>query len=166
MIRSMTGYGRKEVSTPGIHATIEIRSVNNRFIDVQVKAPRSFAALEPRIRKAVQDRCSRGRIDVFITRSGERETAGKLDVDERLVSQYVGLMRNIKDRFGLQGEIDISLISGFPGLVTFVRRQGRYGDDLARSGGGAGAGPAGARWHADGGRERIGRRYAGASQYY
>lgn len=118
MIRSMTGYGRKEVSTPGIHATIEIRSVNNRFIDVQVKAPRSFAALEPRIRKAVQDRCSRGRIDVFITRSGERETAGKLDVDERLVGQYVGLMRNIKDRFGLQGEVDISLISGFPGLVN------------------------------------------------
>jgi uncharacterized protein (TIGR00255 family) len=114
----MTGYGRKEVSAPGIHATIEIRSVNNRFIDVQVKAPRSFAALEPRIRKAVQDSCSRGRIDVFVTRSGERETAGKLDVDERLVNQYVGLMRSIRDRFGLSGDIDISLIAGFPGLVT------------------------------------------------
>lgn len=118
MIRSMTGYGRKEVSAPGMHAAIEIRSVNNRFLDVQVKAPRSFAALEPRIRKAVQDRCSRGRIDVFVTRSGERETTGKVDVDERLVGQYVALMRTIKDRFGLQGDVDISLIAGFPGLVT------------------------------------------------
>lgn len=118
MIRSMTGYGRKEVASAGIHVIIEIRSVNNRFIDIQVKAPRSFAALEPRIKKAVQDRCSRGRFDVFITRNGERETAGRLVVDEKLVGEYLGVMSALKERYRIAGELDIALVAGFPGLIS------------------------------------------------
>ncbi len=118
MIRSMTGYGRKEVASAGIHVTIEIRSVNNRFIDIQVKTPRSLASLEPRIKKAVQERCSRGRFDVFITRNGERQTTGKIAVDERLLGQYVNVMRNLKERFGFGGEVDLALLAGFPGLIT------------------------------------------------
>jgi uncharacterized protein (TIGR00255 family) len=115
----MTGYGRKELSTSGgIHLTIEIRSVNNRFIDIQVKGPRSLTALEPRIKKSVQDRCSRGRFDVFISRNSERESAGKLMVDETLVDQYLNVLRTLKDRFGLSGEIDLQLLTSLPGLLT------------------------------------------------
>jgi uncharacterized protein (TIGR00255 family) len=114
----MTGYGRKELSSAGIHATIEIRSVNNRFIDIQIKAPRSLASLEPRIKKAVQDRCSRGRIDVFITRNGDRETSGRLAVDQALVEQYVAVMRDLKERFGLSGEVNLSMVSSFPGVIN------------------------------------------------
>ncbi len=120
MIRSMTGFGRKEVISAGVQVTIEIRSVNNRFLDIQVKAPRTLGQLEPRIKKAVQDRCSRGRIDVFISRNGEREMAGKLVVDEALMGQYIGLMRSLKERFGLYGEIDLSLVAGFPGLISIA----------------------------------------------
>ena len=114
----MTGYGRKEVTSDGIHVTIEIRSVNNRFIDIQVKAPRAFAALEPRIKKAVQDRCSRGRFDVFITRNGDRETAARLAVDETLLDQYIRILRDLKARLGLGGDIDLALVAGVQGLIT------------------------------------------------
>jgi uncharacterized protein (TIGR00255 family) len=92
--------------------------VNNRFIDIQVKAPRSLAALEPRIKKAVQDRCSRGRFDVFLSRNNERESAGRLMVDETLVDQYITSLRGLKDRFGLGGEVDLQLLSSLPGLLA------------------------------------------------
>jgi uncharacterized protein (TIGR00255 family) len=118
VIRSMTGYGRKEILAASVLLTIEIRSVNNRFIDVQVKAPRSFTALEPRIKKAVQERCSRGRFDVFISRNGEREGTARVIVDERLLEQYIAAMRGVKDRFGLGGEIDIGQVTAFPGLIS------------------------------------------------
>lgn len=114
----MTGYGRGEVASAGIHLAIEVRSVNNRFMDIQVKAPRSFTALESRIRKSVQERCSRGRIDVFISRSGDREATGKLTADEKLAGEYVEVLHKLQERFGLRGEVDLAQVAGFPGLVS------------------------------------------------
>lgn len=123
MIRSMTGYGRKEIESGIIRLTIEVRSVNNRFMDVQVKSPRSFSALEPRIRKAVQDRCSRGRFDVFLSRSGDRETAGRIVVDDILTGQYVESLREIKKRYELTGDADLALVAGFPGLISLAEEK-------------------------------------------
>ena len=117
MIRSMTGYGRKEV-TGAIHGSIEVRSVNNRYLDIQVKTPRSLAALEPRVKKTVQDRFSRGRFDVFITRNGEQERIGRLTHDEALAAQYIGILRDLKARFSLSGEVDLSLVAGFQDIIT------------------------------------------------
>ena len=123
MIRSMTGYGRKEVSRDGIHITLEVRSVNNRYIDIQVKAPRSLAILEPRIRKVVQDRFSRGRFDVFVTRNGDAERIGRLMLDEALSGQYISILRDLKARFGLTGEVDLSMVAGFQGLITVTEEK-------------------------------------------
>ncbi len=123
MISSMTGYGRHEIRSGSIHFTVEIRSVNNRFIDVQVKAPRALAVLEPRVKKMVQDRCSRGRFDVFISRNGDRETPGRLMVDDALADQYLGILRGLKERFGLAGEVDLQVLSGFPGLITLTEEK-------------------------------------------
>jgi len=123
LLRSMTGYGRCGIESQGVQVTIEIRSVNNRFLDVQIKAPRSFSALEPRIRKAVQERCSRGRIDVFLSRTGERESPGRIIIDERLLAQYVQAMKGIKERHALGGEPDLALIAGVPGLVSVAEEK-------------------------------------------
>jgi uncharacterized protein (TIGR00255 family) len=116
----MTGYGRKEVSGAGGNFSIEIRSVNNRYIDVQVKAPRGLTALEQQIRKKVQDNFSRGRFDVYITRSGEKEGVGRLVVNDTLAGQYVAALRDLKERFGLGGEVDVSFVAGFPDLFTLT----------------------------------------------
>jgi uncharacterized protein (TIGR00255 family) len=116
----MTGYGRKEASGEPGHFTIEIRSVNNRYIDVQVKAPRGLSLLELRVRKAVQERCSRGRFDVLITRNNDREKASRLVVDEVLAAQYVGLLRDLKTRYGLAGEVDLSLVAGMQNIITMT----------------------------------------------
>ncbi len=123
VIRSMTGYGRKEANGPSINATLEVRSVNNRYIDIQVKVPRSLTALEPRIRKAVQDRFSRGRFDVFIARTGEREQTGKLLLDETRTAQYIDILNAVKTRFDLKGEVDLSLVAGFPDLIAVAEER-------------------------------------------
>jgi len=116
----MTGYGRKEASGEAGHFTIEIRSVNNRYIDVQVKVPRGLSLLELRVKKAVQERCSRGRFDVMVTRNNDREKATRLVVDDVLAAQYVGILRDLKTRYGLAGEVDLSLVAGIQNIITMT----------------------------------------------
>lgn len=118
MIRSMTGFGRKDTGDAAAHFVIEIRSLNNRYLDIQVKMPRGLAMLEPRVKKAVQDRFSRGRFDVFINRNGEREKSTKLVVNEELAGQYVAALRDLKSRYGLNGNIELSTVAAFQDIVV------------------------------------------------
>ena len=118
MIRSMTGYGRKEVSEADVRFTIEIRSLNNRYLDIQVKAPRALAAMETRIKKGVQDRFSRGRFELFIARNGDHERTGRLAVNEPLARQYIDALRDLKSRFGLGGDVELSLVAGFQDILA------------------------------------------------
>lgn len=118
MIRSMTGYGRKEVEEAGSRFSLEIRSLNNRYLDIQIKIPRGLAVLESRVKKAVQERFFRGRFDITITRNSEHESRGRIVVDENLAAQYVGILRDLKSRFGLNGDIDLSLLAGMPDLLS------------------------------------------------
>lgn len=117
MVSSMTGYGRGETDSAGRRLTVEIRSVNNRFMEVQIRMPRTLSALEPRIRKALQERFSRGRFDVFITRNGDEGVPSRFTLDAERAGQYVALLRDLKERFGLPGEVDLSLIGGVPDII-------------------------------------------------
>lgn len=118
MIRSMTGYGREEVGDSENRLVIEVRSLNNRYLDIQLKLPRSLSVLEARIRKYVQDRFSRGRFDVFISRSGDQEKPAKLVVNETLAGQYIAILRDLKTNYGLTGDVDLPLVAGLPDIVT------------------------------------------------
>ena len=118
MIRSMTGYGRSDVRDAAGSFAIEMRSVNNRYLDVQIKLPRSLNALEPRIKKSVQDGFSRGRIDVFIARSSGESTPFKFTVDFERAEQYIGVLRELKARFSLPGEVDLSLLNALPDIIA------------------------------------------------
>jgi uncharacterized protein (TIGR00255 family) len=119
MICSMTGYGRTESEGEGSRFTVEVRSVNNRFLDIQVKMPRGLIVLEPRVKKAVQERFSRGRIEVFISRNGgEDGAAAQFALDAGLAQQYISALRELKDRFSLPGEVDLSLVTGLQDIIT------------------------------------------------
>lgn len=118
MLRSMTGYGRAEVKGAASAFTIEMRAVNNRYLDVQIKAPRTLAAVEQRIRKAVQAALSRGRIDVFITRTGGDAGPARLTVDIELAGRYLEALRDLKERFGLAGDIDVAAVQALPEIFS------------------------------------------------
>lgn len=117
MIRSMTGYGRSDVRDASGTFAIEMRSVNNRFLDVQAKLPRSLNALETRVRKAVQEAFSRGRIDVFITRSASETSPFRFTVDLARAEQYIGVLKELKDRFSLPGEVNLALLNALPDII-------------------------------------------------
>jgi uncharacterized protein (TIGR00255 family) len=117
MIRSMTGYGRSDVRDASGNFAVEMRSVNNRFLDVQVKLPRSLNALEPKVRKDVQEAFSRGRIDVFITRSSSDASPFRFTVDLARAEQYIGVLKELKERFSLPGEVDLALLNALPDII-------------------------------------------------
>jgi len=122
-MRSMTGFGRREVGTENGHFIIEIRSVNNRYLDAQIKLPRGLSFLEPRVKKAVQERCSRGRVDVFITRTGDRDSSRRLVVDDARAAQYVELLKGLKARFGLEGDVGLALVAGMQDVIAVAEVQ-------------------------------------------
>lgn len=118
MIRSMTGYGRADARSGTSSFAIEIRSVNSRFIDIQMRTPKVLVPLEPRIRKAIQEKFSRGRFDLFVTRNGEGARAGRIALDSDRADQYVKALTELKRRYSLPDDVDLALLAGREGVFT------------------------------------------------
>ncbi len=118
MIRSMTGYGRSEASDEQRKITVEIKSVNNRYADFNIRMPRKFNALEAKIRGILKEKIHRGKVDVFISSEEYGDSAGSLIYNETLASEYVSYMKKIASTFGLEEKISITDISRAPEVLT------------------------------------------------
>lgn len=118
MIRSMTGYGGAKSMENAIAVTVELRSVNNRYLDVSVRLPKSCLFAEETVRTAVSRHISRGKVDVFIgvDTSGAEESVIK--VNENLAAAYLKAVRDAAERFGLEGEIDAITLLRFPEVLS------------------------------------------------
>ena len=116
-MKSMTGYGEGSQSVRGTKVTVQIRSLNHRHLDLQLRVPREFLSLEEEIRKTLRGKISRGRIDLFVNRYAAKAAARKLEMDEGLVGQYIASVKQIKKKFGLAGEVGVSLLANIPELV-------------------------------------------------
>jgi uncharacterized protein (TIGR00255 family) len=115
-MKSMTGYGEASHNIRGTKVTIQIRSLNHRHLDLQLRVPREYLSFEEEIRKTLRQRISRGRVDLFINRYAARAQSRRLDVDEALVGQYIAGMTQLKKKYRLAGEIGLSLLSAIPDL--------------------------------------------------
>ena len=100
-MHSMTGYGRMSVERDGRQLTIELKSVNHRFLDLSFRMPRSFNCLEDMARKMIGARLARGHVDVFATYRNMREDSKKVAVDEALLSAYMTALDQIREKAGL-----------------------------------------------------------------
>lgn len=119
MIRSMTGYGMAEIDRNGQRLTAEIRSVNHRFCEVSVRAPKVVLLFEDQIRQLIQDRFSRGKFNLNINWAGAGGEGEVLKLNEPVADRYVALMNQLRQRYGLTGEIDLRTISSLPDLFTW-----------------------------------------------
>lgn len=119
MIRSMTGYGSGELERDGQRLTAEIRSVNHRYCEVSVRAPRVVSAFEDQIRKLVQTRITRGKIMLGITWSGAGETGEVLKLNETVADRYMALLDELRKRYGLKSDVDLQTLSGFPDVFSW-----------------------------------------------
>lgn len=115
---SMTGYGRGEYKDGGIELTVEIKTVNNRYLDVSVKAPRIFAACEDVIRSAVREKLTRGHADVYISLSDKREKQRTLQVDEGIVKAYAQAAERVRALLpDIQDDFSVTAVLRYPDAI-------------------------------------------------
>ncbi len=118
MIRSMTGFGRQQAPWHDGSVTVEVRSVNHRFLEVACRLPRSLSPLEESFKKAVQQHCARGRVDITVTLQGGKGRMGTVNLDQSLAKQYHQAFRALKKSLKLSGAIDIALMAGLRDVVS------------------------------------------------
>lgn len=105
MIRSMTGYGRAVKTLNGREITVELRSVNNRFLDCNVKIPRAYSYAEDAVKQAVKEQVARGKVDVFVTVSANAEDAVKISLNRPIVEGYLTALRTLAADYGLRDDL-------------------------------------------------------------
>ena len=118
MIKSMTGYGRAVETVNGREFTVELRSVNNRYLDCTVKLPRSLSFAEEAVKQAVKASVSRGKVDVFITMKSENTDDTKISLNTAVVEGYLAAMRQLVDAYGVKDDISVSTLSRMNDVFT------------------------------------------------
>ena len=121
MVKSMTGYGRAVETVNGREFTVELRSVNNRYLDCSVKLPRSLSFAEEAVKQAVKATISRGKVDVFISVHSDGAADVKVTLNAPMVEGYLAAMKQMVSEYGVQDDISVSLISRMPEVFTIEK---------------------------------------------
>lgn len=123
MIKSMTGYGRAQGSFSGGDIQVEIKSVNNRYLDANVKLPRVYAFAEESVKGLVQHTISRGKVDVFITINVAGRDNVKVSVNAPVVEGYLSALRQIARDYDVRDDISVSLLSRFNDVFLVEKQE-------------------------------------------
>ena len=123
MIKSMTGYGSAKTTADSMEISIELKSVNNRYLDTSVRLPRSFMFAEEIVKAEVQKIATRGKVDVFISIDSSKAQNMIITVNEPLAEGYVSAIRAIADKFGLENNISATTIARMPDVLNTERRE-------------------------------------------
>ena len=123
MIKSMTGYGRAVETINGREFTVEIRSVNNRYLDCSVRLPRILSFGEEAVKQAVKGAVSRGKVDVYISVRSECGDEVQVSLNESVLTGYLAAMRRMVDEFGVKDDIQVSVVSRLPEVFQIEKPQ-------------------------------------------
>ena len=123
MIKSMTGYGRGEIKQDGIEVSIEIKSVNHRYLDFYIRLPKQLNFMEDKIRTYVSKVVSRGKCDIFITYENFTEGSKSVLLDSQLAKAYIDSMKKLRDDYGLIDDISTSIIARFPDILKLEKME-------------------------------------------
>ena len=118
MIKSMTGVGRAEVITKERKITVELKSVNHRYLDLSIKMPRKLVFLEGAIRNLMKTYMQRGKVDVFITYEDYTLSCGALKYNKELAGEYLAYIRQMAEEFGLENDVKAGALSRYPDVLT------------------------------------------------
>ena len=118
MIKSMTGYGRAVETVGGREYTVEIRSVNNRYLDCSVRLPRMLSFTEDAVKQAVKNSVSRGKVDVYISVHTEGGEEVSVSLNKNVLEGYLTAMRQMVTDFGITDDISVSVASRLPDVFT------------------------------------------------
>jgi len=117
LIKSMTGFGRGEFSQGASTFSVDVRSVNHRYSDVSVRMPRAMSVLEEKVREFVNEKISRGKVDVYINYSTFGQNS-QVKLDTNLAKAYVDSLKILKEMFAIKDDISLSLLTRFPDIMA------------------------------------------------
>lgn len=123
MIKSMTGYGSAKSVIDGMEISIELKSVNNRFLDCSVRMPRSLLFAEDRVKAVVQEHISRGKVDVFVNVGTSQDEGVIVKVNELLLRSYVEAVRHIAEEYQLPQELSAISLSRYPDVLSVEKKE-------------------------------------------
>ena len=123
MIKSMTGYGSAKGNVDGLEITVELKSVNNRFLDCSVRMPRSFLFAEDTVKSVVQQHISRGKVDVFVSVDSSQAGDMAVKVNEPLLKGYMEALQHIADEYGLPNDLSAVTVSRFPDVLIVEKKE-------------------------------------------
>lgn len=123
MAISMTGFGRGEYKNDNYHFIVECRTINHKYADINIRLPRKISFLEDKIRSVVKDYVKRGRVDLYIKLDLIGSEDVNLKFDEKLATQYVNILKNIKSTFELQDDITVMNIAKFPDVIKSEEKE-------------------------------------------
>lgn len=123
MVKSMTGYGRAREMRNGRDITVEVRSVNNRYLDCTVKMPRAYIFAEDRMKARVQQAISRGKVDVFVTIDASAADEAVVAVNEPLARGYYEALTRLKTMFSLPSEVTPEVLAKFPDVLAVTKAE-------------------------------------------
>ena len=118
MIKSMTGFGRCEVTEGDRKYTVEMKSVNHRYLDVSIKMPKKLNFFESAIRAELKNYISRGKVDLFISYEDYTENHANIRYNRELAAEYRKYLRQMQEEFGLEDDIRVSTLSRYPEVFT------------------------------------------------
>lgn len=118
MIKSMTGFGRAELIDEEKKITVEMKSVNHRYLDVNMRMPKKFSVFEASIRSLLKEYIQRGKVDIFITCEDYTQSRVSVKYNREIAQQYLGYLQEMSRDFQLSGEINAALLSRYPEVLT------------------------------------------------
>ncbi len=117
-IYSMTGFGRAEVVTDAYRISVELKSVNHRYLDLGIKLPRRLNCFEARLRQLIKSWIDRGKTDLYITYEDYADASRKLKYNRELAAEYLQYLTQMSSDFGLKNDVGVSALSRFPDVIT------------------------------------------------
>ena len=118
MIKSMTGFGRAETVTAQRKITVELKSVNHRYLDLNIKLPRKFNVFEGQVRNLMKTYMQRGKVDVFISYEDYTASSVALKYNRELASEYLSYLKQMEEEFHLENDIRVTTLSRYPEVLT------------------------------------------------
>ncbi|MBQ6164032.1 MAG: YicC family protein [Clostridia bacterium] len=132
MIRSMTGYGRSQQTVDGVTVTVELKSVNSRYLEFNPRVYKNYVFVEDKLRSYVQSAISRGKVDCFVQIDNGNETPVTVSVNKTLADGYYHILTQMQKDYGLAEEISVTRLAAFPDVLT-VRKEAEDEELITRA---------------------------------
>ncbi len=124
MIKSMTGFGRFEIAEGQRSISVEMKSVNHRYLETGIKMPKKLNIFEARIREVIKKYAQRGKVDVFINYEDCSENKMSLKYNSELAAEYMGVLKQMEEQFGIKNDVTLTSLSRYPEVITMEEQSG------------------------------------------